>query len=86
MRGPGRSDFSPELLHALVRPAFQVLLLNVQEPILREAEARLLKDLKLPLDERSLGVIQRRIPLHLHLAAPIETAKLTVSSRYADGM
>ena len=45
-------------MHALIRPAFQVLRLNVQAAVLSEAEARP-KDLKLLLDERSLDFVQR---------------------------
>lgn len=39
--------------------SFQVLRLNVQEAVLSEAEARPAQDLKLLLDERSLGFVQR---------------------------
>src|SRR6266511_4021518 len=61
MRRCGQYYFPPQLTRTLVRPAFQVLLLNVQESVLREAETRLPQDLQLLLDERSLCFIQRAL-------------------------
>src|SRR5712691_112901 len=61
MRRCGQRYFPPKLTRTLIRPAFQVLLLNVQESVLREAETRLPQDLQLLLDERSLCFIQRAL-------------------------
>src|SRR4030095_4087857 len=57
LRWGGRCYFPTQLIHALIRPALGDLLLDVQESVLSEAEAGPAQDLKLFLDERSLGLV-----------------------------
>jgi|SRR6266480_1598689 len=68
MRWCGECDFSTKLIGTPSRPALRVSLRDVQESVLSEAKARLLKDLKLLPDERSLCLVQNRALFTLSLS------------------
>ena len=68
MRWRDQSYFSPKLISTLVRPTLRFFLRNVEESVLSEAKARLLEDLKLLVDERSLCLVQKRALFALELS------------------
>ena len=68
MRWCDQSYFSPKLISTLFRPTLRFFLRNVEESVLSEAKARLLKDLKLLPDERSLCLVQNRALFTLSLS------------------